>query len=70
MRRSRFLSAQRRASRIGISLYKECYVQFILDDEDSRTSQGSLVEMPQQQREVFYELILEALEDMGLAKVL
>ena len=40
------------------------------DDQTKALLKEVLVEMLQQQREVFYELILEALEDVGLAKAI
>jgi len=46
-------------------------MQLSLDDDQTKALlKEVLVEMLQQQREVFYELVLEALEDVGLAKAI
>ena len=46
-------------------------MQLTLDDDQTKALlKEVLVEMLQQQREVFYELVLEALEDVGLAKAI
>jgi hypothetical protein len=52
-------------------LDEECRMQLTLDDDQTKALlKEVLVEMLQQQREVFYELVLEALEDVGLAKAI
>lgn len=46
-------------------------MQLTLDDDQTKALlKEVLVEMLQQQREVFYELVLEALEDVGLVKAI
>ncbi len=46
-------------------------MQLTVDDEQTKELlKAVLVEMLQQKREVFYELVLEALEDVGLARAI
>ncbi|MGD1929250.1 MAG: hypothetical protein ACFB12_10085 [Leptolyngbyaceae cyanobacterium] len=46
-------------------------MQFTLDDDQTKELlKEVLVEMLQQKREVFYELVLEILEDVGLAQAI
>ncbi|RZM82961.1 hypothetical protein [Leptolyngbya iicbica] len=46
-------------------------MQLTLDDDQTKELlKEVLIEMLQQRREVFYELVLEALEDVGLAQAI
>ena len=46
-------------------------MQLTVDDEQTKELlKAVLVEMLQQKREVFYELVLEALEDVALGKAI
>ena len=60
-----------RSTKIDTQLYKEYSMQLTVDDEQTKELlKAVLVEMLQQKREVFYELVLEALEDVGLARAI
>jgi hypothetical protein len=53
------------------NLQIEDFMQLILDDDKTKQLLTEvLVELLQQKREVFYDIVLDALEEVGLAKAI